>query len=136
MFLIVFSLLFFLETATKGRKRRAVRPGFFIRARGTVKHPFHDSAQPEPDPDQSEPVCVSDQACPDLESSPLKESSSEIKQASGGSDQARSVSSSVPETPDEESADPEIELTPGESLLLWLTLCLPCLIAYYSDFRL
>ncbi|XDV53700.1 hypothetical protein PO909_022136 [Leuciscus waleckii] len=102
MFLIVCSSLFFiLETAAKGRKRRAVRPG-----------------HPEPDPDQSEPVCVSDQVRPDLESSPVKESSSKIKQAADGSDQAGSVSSSVSQTPDEESADPETELTQGSVVSL------------------
>ncbi|KAK7120054.1 hypothetical protein R3I94_020167 [Phoxinus phoxinus] len=107
------------ETAAKGRKSKAVRPGFFIRAREAVKLLFHDSAQP--DPDQPEPVCVSDQACPDLESSPVIESSSEIKQAADGSDQAGSVSPpfSVPETPDEESADPEIELTQGSVVSLF-----------------
>lgn len=100
----------------------------------TVKHhfPSHNSDKiqpptPDPDLDNSEPVCLSDQACPDLEPSPVEESPSEIEQAADDSNLAGSVLSLVPETP-EESSDPETQLPQGELLLLWFMLFLPCFI--------
>lgn len=116
--------------------RKAVR-AFFQTACETVKHrfPCHDSDKiqpptPDPDLDNSETMCLSDQVCPDLEPSPVEESPSKIEQAADDSDVAGSVSSLVPETPEEESSDPETQLPQGELLLLWFMLFLPCFIVY------